>query len=161
MRKTFVKFGFALLLSGFMSPSLVAAETPNEAQARALALFEKTCLKTFPNFEKVGAILAKEGFEKSNSGWVSDNGEFVNPAIKLSGGGTACMVTRQKTDAKGMAPSLAKTLQRHKVQGLEVKATKGSRASATFSKGGIGAQVAVSNLSNGRSKVASLSIFAN
>ena len=161
MRVTLLNIGFAMLLGGALFPATAMAETPAEAQSRALSLFEKTCLVAFPNFEKVDAILMKEGFEKSSSGWVSKNGEFVNPAIELSSGGLACMVTRQKTDAKGMAQGLANILQRQKVQGLELKATKGSRASATFSKGGIGAKVAIKNLSNGRAKVASLTIFQN
>ncbi len=161
MRSIFFKLGLVAMLGYFASPSVSVAETAAEAQSRALLLFEKSCLRAFPNFEKVDAILAKEGFEKSKNGWVSSDGEFVNPAVELSGGGTACIVTRQKTDAKGMAQGLANLLQRQKVQGLAVKATKGSKSTAAFSKGGIGAKVVVSNLSNGRSKVASLTIFKN
>lgn len=124
-------------------------------QKALLKLFTESCLKTYPTFSGIDKIMSSKGFEQTSYGaWKSEH-TFVNPAVKISGGGLSCLVTRQKTDPRGIHTALIEAIRN--AGGKDIKATiRGRKTEITLTFRGVPTRINAGPLARG---VADIVIF--
>ena len=124
-------------------------------QKALLKLFTESCLKTYPTYSGIDKIMSSKGFEQTSYGAWKGEHSFVNPAVKLSGGGLSCLVTRQKTDPRGIHTALIEALRN--ASGKDVKATiRGRKTEITLTIRGAPTRITAGPLARG---VADMAIF--
>jgi len=122
--------------------STFASASWAEGEVALAKLFSSACAKHFPSYSGTSAVATKAGLAAQKDGTFKGDGYLLNPNVKLSSKGKACLLMRHGADPEVTAKALVSTL---KSAGVKIsKATrKGRRATFEVSVGGSPATIFV------------------
>ena len=111
-------------------------------EAELARLFSAACASQYPDYAQTASVAERAGLKPQRDGTLKGNGILLNPNVKLSSRGEACLAMQHDMDPEIVARALPTAL---KASGVKVsKATrKGNRFTFLVRVGGSTAEIFV------------------
>ena len=129
-------------LFGAFCLACIASTSHASGEAELAKLFSAACASQYPAYSQTASVADRAGLKPQKDGTFKGGGILLNPNVKLSSRGKACLTMQHGTDPEVVAKSLPAALQ---ASGVKVsKATrKGRRYMFVVRVGGNPAEILV------------------